>query len=166
MLWSKANYCDSRFFFMGDVAIEDDIVAQMEEYNFPAMLKNSFIECGGVPQFGQFHSVFGKVIDGMEVVNAILGMPLTYEPIDPSQLQEDTEENNAAATNNRPKEDVVINSVTLSTYDPADFPELDNTLPEAEYRELVEHSTKEQAEQDAAMSGGNRQNTSSESGEQ
>lgn len=151
MLWNKANYFDSRFFFVGDIPVNDTIISEMEEYNFPAMMKNAFIEYGGVPQFGQYHSVFGKIISGMDVVNAILELPLTYEPIDPydSSASGTVEQ----TSNNRPVEDVIINSITLSTYDPDDYDHLDNTPTPEELAELEERSEKEQAEMDAALTG-------------
>ena len=125
MLWNKSNYFDSRFFFMGDVPVDEDTLAEMEQYNFPAMLKNGFEEFGGVPQFGRYHSVFGKVIDGMEVVNAILELPLTYESIDPTDAE-------ASA---------------------ADYPELDNTPTEDELAELKRRSAEEEAAKEAALNG-------------
>ena len=152
MLWNKSNYFDSRFFFMGDVPVDEDTLAEMEQYNFPAMLKNGFEEFGGVPQFGRYHSVFGKVIDGMEVVNAILELPLTYESIDPTDA-EASAENEAQINNNRPKEDVVINSVTLDTFRAADYPELDNTPTEDELAELKRRSAEEEAAKEAALNG-------------
>ena len=151
MLWNKGNYYDSRFFFVGDVDVTEGIVEEMEQYNFPAMMKNTFVEYGGVPQFGQYHSVFGKVISGMDVVNAILELPLTYEPVDP--YASDSSATVEQSTNNRPVEDVVINKITLSTFDPDNYDHLDNTPTEDELLELEQRSAKEQEELDAALTG-------------
>ncbi len=149
MLWNKSNYCDSRFFFLGDSKVSEETLAEMDEYNFPAMMKNCFAEYGGVPQFGRNHTVFGKIIDGMEVVNAILELDLRNEPVDitnpeasgtPEQLN-----------NNRPVEDVVINSVTLSTFHAADYDELDNTPTEEELGDLLYRSAEEEAAKEAAL---------------
>ena len=149
MLWNKSNYCDSRFFFLGDSKVSEETLAEMDEYNFPAMMKNCFAEYGGVPQFGRNHTVFGKIIDGMEVVNAILELDLRNEPVDitnpeasgtPEQLN-----------NNRPVEDVVINSVTLSTFHAADYDELDNTPTEEELGDLLDRSAEEEAAKEAAL---------------
>ena len=49
----------------------------MEDNYFPAMMVNAFEELGGVPGISQYHTVFGKVIDGMEVVDAINELPMT-----------------------------------------------------------------------------------------
>ncbi|MGI5894400.1 MAG: peptidylprolyl isomerase [Candidatus Merdivicinus sp.] len=151
VLWNRGNYCDSRFFILGKSEISDEIAQEMDQYNFPAMMKNCFKEYGGVPQFGQTHSVFGKVIDGMEVVEAILDLDLTYESVDLTQSE--VSATNEQLNNNRPLEDVVINSVTLSTFHAADFDELDNTPTEEELKDLIYRSTQEQQEQDAAMMG-------------
>ncbi len=106
---------------------------------------------GGVPQFGQYHSVFGKIISGMDVVNQILNLPLTYEPVDP--YASDVSATVEQSTNNRPLEDVIINKITLSTFDPDDYDHLDNTPSEDELLELEQRSAKEQEELDAAMTG-------------
>ena len=149
--WNKSNYYDSRFFFIGDVDITDDVVSEMEKYNFPAMMKNTFIQYGGVPQFGQYHTVFGKIISGMDVVDAILALPLTYGPADATAS--DSSATQEQLSNNRPVEDVVIKKITLSTYDPADFDHLDNTPTAEELEELEDRSAQEQAEMDAALTG-------------
>ena len=149
--WNKSNYYDSRFFFIGDVDVSDDVVSEMEQYNFPAMMKNTFIQYGGVPQFGQYHTVFGKIISGMDVVDAILALPLTYEPADATAS--DSSATQEQLSNNRPVEDVVIRKITLSTYDPADFDHLDNTPTAEELEELEDRSAQEQAEMDAALTG-------------
>lgn len=149
--WNKSNYYDSRFFFIGDVDITDDVVSEMEKYNFPAMMKNTYIQYGGVPQFGQYHTVFGKIISGMDVVDAILALPLTYEPADAAAS--DSSATQEQLSNNRPVEDVVIKKITLSTYDPADFDHLDNTPTAEELEELEDRSAQEQAEMDAALTG-------------
>lgn len=150
-IFHKTNYYDSRFFFIGDIPVQDELVSEMEQYNFPAMMKNTFIQYGGVPQFGQYHSVFGKIISGMDVVDAILDLPLTYESVDPYNSEASTTQEQSA--NNRPLEDVIINKITLSTYDPADYDHLDNTPTEEELEELENRSAEEQAELDAALTG-------------
>lgn len=149
--WNKSNYYDSRFFFIGDVDVSDDVVSEMEQYNFPAMMKNTFIQYGGVPQFGQYHTVFGKIISGMDVVDAILALPLTYKPADATAS--DSSATQEQLSNNRPVEDVVIRKITLSTYDPANFDHLDNTPTAEELEELEDRSAQEQAEMDAALTG-------------
>ena len=62
-------------------------------------------------------------------------------------------ENEAQINNNRPKEDVVINSVTLDTFRAADYTELDNTPTEDELAELKRRSAEEEAAKEAALNG-------------
>ena len=77
---------------------------------------------------------------------------MTYESIDPTDA-EASAENEAQINNNRPKEDVVINSVTLDTFRAADYPELDNTPTEDELAELKRRSAEEEAAKEAALNG-------------
>ncbi len=154
MLWSKSTYCDSRFFFLGHTEVPEETVEEMNADFFPAMMKNSYIKCGGVPQFGQMHSVFGKVIDGMEVVEAILDQDLTYASINP--MDPEASGTPEQMNNNRPLKDVVINTITLSTFHAADFDELDNTLTEDEYEDLVYNSGIEQQEKDEKIKNGGK----------
>ena len=156
-LWNKAKYYDSRFFFIGDISVIEALVSEMEQYNFPAMMKNSSVQYGGVPQFGQYHTVFGKIISGMDVVDAILQLPLTYESADDTASESSATQEQLS--NNRPLEDVVIKKITLSTYDPANFDHLDNTPTPEELEELEERSAEEQAKLDAALTGQTSQGT-------
>ena len=48
---------------------------------------------------------------------------------------------------------MIINKITLSTYDPADYDHLDNTPTEEELEELEDRSAEEQAKLDAALTG-------------
>ena len=81
-LWNKGYYFDSRSFFIADMPIDEETANQMEANYFPAMMVNAFEELGGVPGISQYHTVFGKVIDGMEVVNAINELPMTAIDMD------------------------------------------------------------------------------------
>lgn len=153
-LFMKNNYFDSRTFVIGDVAIDDATRQKMEENYFPAMMMNAFEEMGGVPGLSQYHTVFGKVIQGMDVVNAIQQVQL-----DKIEL---TEEEQAAADASgevyeeayRPTEDIVINTITLSTFRAADYESLDNTLTDEAYADLVARSEIDQAAIDEAIQNG------------
>ncbi|MCC8097120.1 MAG: peptidylprolyl isomerase, partial [Eubacterium sp.] len=63
---------------------------------YPTEALNEYIENGGSPYLDGSYTVFGQVIEGMEVVDAIAAV--------------ETDESD------KPLEDVVINSVTLSEY--------------------------------------------------
>ena len=71
--------------------------------------------------------------------------------MDPYNSEASTTQEQSA--NNRPQEDVIINKITLSTYDPADYDHLDNTPTEEELEELEDRSAEEQAKLDAALTG-------------
>ena len=69
----------------------------MEQYGFPESVREKFDEVGGVPPFTQRYTIFGQIVKGMDVVDAI----------------------NALETNDDqyPTGDpVVIESITLTTY--------------------------------------------------
>lgn len=151
-LFMKHNYFDSRSFFIGDVAIDDETRSKMVENYFPAMMMNAFEEMGGVPGLSQYHTVFGKVIQGMDVVNAI-------QAVEMSEIELTEEEQAQAASGGyetayRPHEDIVIHKITLSTFHAADYEKLDNTLTEEEYADLVARSEIDQAAIDEAIQKG------------
>lgn len=88
---------DSRFFLIGDIPITDEYRSAMEQYGFPESVREKFDEVGGVPPFTQRYTIFGQIVKGMDVVDAI----------------------NALETNDDqyPTGDpVVIESITLTTY--------------------------------------------------
>ncbi len=146
----KNNYYDSRSFFMGDIELTDEDRTKMTENGFPVMMMNAFETMGGIPAYSQYHSVFGKVISGMDVVNAMTQVAYNEVPPTEEELKEAEENDMELMVVKRPQEDIVINKVTLSTYDPADFETLDNCLTEEELNALKEKSQKEQEELDAA----------------
>lgn len=151
-LFMKKNYFDSRTFIIADVPIDDETIAKMDENFFPAMMSNAFKELGGAPGLSQYHTVFGKVIQGMDVVNAIQKVALT-------EIEYSEEEAAAAAAADyedayKPVEDIVINSVTLSAFHAADYETLDNTLTDEEYADLVARSEIDQAAIDEAIQNG------------
>ncbi|MEG2597449.1 MAG: hypothetical protein RR977_03390, partial [Oscillospiraceae bacterium] len=146
----KKPHFDSRSFFMGDVALSEEDAKKMTENAFPAMMKNTFAEMGGIPAYARYHSVFGKVISGMNVVNEMT--QVAYEEVDLSPKDKKDKEKEEATTLivKRPKNEIVIHKVTLSTYDPADFEKIDNCLTAEELSALKEKSRVEQEEMDAA----------------
>lgn len=88
---------DSRFFLIGNIPITDEYRSAMEQYGFPESVREKFDEAGGVPPFTQRYTIFGQIVKGMDVVDAI----------------------NALETNDDqyPTGDpVVIESITLTTY--------------------------------------------------
>ena len=148
-LWNKGYYFDSRSFFIADMPIDEETGEQMQNNYFPAMMVNAFEELGGVPGISQYHTVFGKVIDGMEVVNAINELPMTA--IDMEGEGASSEEYEQGYTLDEP---VTIEKVTLGSFHAADYDELDNTLTQEEYDAMVYTSAEEQATIDEAIANG------------
>lgn len=148
-LWNKGYYFDSRSFFIADMPIDEETAGQMEDNYFPAMMVNAFEELGGVPGISQYHTVFGKVIDGMEVVDAINELPMTA--IDMTSEGASSEDYEQGYTLDEP---VTIEKVTLGTFHAEDYDELDNTLTQEEYDEMVYTSAEEQAKIDEAIANG------------
>ncbi len=157
-LWNKGFYFDSRSFFIADVDLSEDTLQQMQENYFPAMMTNSFKEMGGVPGIAQYHTVFGKVIDGMEVVNQIQSLPWTE--VDMEAEGASAEEYEQSYTLDEP---VTIYKVTLSTFHAADYDELDNTMTQEAYDDMAYRSEEEQIVMDEAISNGTYGTSSEES---
>lgn len=88
---------DSRFFLIGDIGITDDYRESMEKYGFPEAVREKFDEVGGVPPFTQRYTIFGQVVKGMDVVNAI-------NKVETNDDQYPT------------GEAIVIESITMTTY--------------------------------------------------
>ena len=63
---------DSRFFIIGEVAATTDMVRQMEEYKYPQKVIDAYKEYGGLPQYTGSYTVFGQVVSGMDVVEAMV----------------------------------------------------------------------------------------------
>ena len=146
----KSSYYDSRSFFLGDVQLTEEDRAQMNDNAFPVMMKNAFETMGGIPAYSQYHSVYGKVISGMDVVNAMTQAAYYEEQPTEEELEKAEKDGIELMIVKRPQEEIVINKVTLSTYDPANFDSLDNCLTGEELADLKEKSAKEQEELDAA----------------
>lgn len=71
----------------------DDVMAA--NYDYPANVKEKYQEIGGTPWLDGVHTVFGQVIDGMNVVNEIASVRVDE--------------------NSKPLEDVIIKTITIDT---------------------------------------------------
>jgi len=149
----KNYYYDSRSFFLGDVELIDYDREQMEATGYPTMMKYAFEAMGGVPAYSQYHSVFGKVISGMDIVNAMANVDYTEEPISEEDLEKAEKRGIELITVKRPAEEIIIKNVTISTYDAANFESLDNCLTADEIEALKQKAAEEQAKIDAAAVG-------------
>ncbi|KIL46885.1 peptidylprolyl isomerase [Jeotgalibacillus alimentarius] len=89
---SGPNTNGSQFFIVQADTVPEDMVAQMEEAGFPEETIEIYQERGGTPWLDNAHTVFGQVIEGMDVVDAIA---------------------TAEAVNDQPEEEIVIESITI-----------------------------------------------------
>lgn len=94
--YSDDKTCDSRFFVVGETPISESIIKGMQVAQFPQLIQDKFKEVGGVPSLTHSYTVFAQVFEGYDIAKQIMNVETDDE--------------------GRPKEDVIIESVTLETY--------------------------------------------------
>ncbi|MFP4697967.1 MAG: peptidylprolyl isomerase [Eubacteriales bacterium] len=79
------NTNGSQFFIVQLGDARDDFIMQMENSGFPEDIINKYKKYGGTPWLYRRHTVFGQVVSGMDVVDAIAKVevesPQTNKPI-------------------------------------------------------------------------------------
>lgn len=83
----------SQFFIVQNSRIEEGMKEQLETAGYPKELVQAYVENGGTPWLDFKHTVFGQVIEGMDIVDKIA--------------------NTETVENDKPKKDVIIKKIKV-----------------------------------------------------
>lgn len=82
----NADGSDSRFMIINDYEVPESLEEEAESVGFPMSVMEKFKELGGVPTVWGQYTIFGQVIEGMDVIEKIMQVPYdftNYKPIEP-----------------------------------------------------------------------------------
>ncbi|WP_413307608.1 peptidylprolyl isomerase [Bacillus sp. 1P10SD] len=90
---SGANTNGSQFFIVQKTSLDPSMKAEMEKAGYPKEMIEAYDKNGGTPWLDHRHTVFGQVVEGMDIVDKIASTP-----VDPKD---------------KPEKDVVIKKITV-----------------------------------------------------
>jgi len=88
---SGPNTNGSQFFIVQAKQVDDELIEQMKQAGFPENIINKYKEVGGTPWLDGKHTVFGQVMEGMDVVDKIASVKVnstTNAPLEPVTINE------------------------------------------------------------------------------
>lgn len=90
---SGPNTNGSQFFIVQKSSVEDEILKQMLDAGYPEEVVNKYEEYGGTPWLDFKHTVFGQVVEGMDIIDSITEVEVNEM--------------------NKPLEDIIIETITV-----------------------------------------------------
>lgn len=90
---SGANTNGSQFFIVQKTSVDPSMKSEMEKAGFPKEIIEAYEERGGTPWLDHRHTVFGQVVEGMDIVDKMAETPVDEK--------------------DKPEKDIVINDIKV-----------------------------------------------------